>query len=537
LSSFQAAPGGAAASLALGVLRIMAITRWSVIASALIVATAATSAVVSLVGRGPAVAEARAEEVPRAVRPDGLASTEVKPGKLSVVVKERGTLETAQNFDVFSQVEGPITMISMIPDGERVTKGQVVCELDSAALKGALTDQLSAVLKAEAALVNARLTRELAEIASKEYVDEAYPRDSLATSSEIARARSSIKSDEGRLIRTATALERLNAVLAGQGGPKTAADIAAVLDLEDRLAAVERSLERGRSDLEISIARRDVLEKFTRAKTVKQLGIAVDKARLVERTVLGSCETEKLKEAKLSRQVAACKILAPADGFLFYAHEPNHSGERPTARIEENATIRERQKIFSIPDLDGPIRLNTKVHESIVDRISPTMKARITVDAFPDLTFAGVVEAVASRPDRPQSPNMKFKVYTTQVVFSKGSPRLRPGMTARVEIFVAELDDVLSVPVQAVFRYEDKDHVAVRTADGKVDWREVTLGTANDEIIEVKQGLKAGESVVLDPYPLLTEAQKQKMPRPSPSPKAKGVGDSNEMSPPGQPKE
>ena len=345
--SIQAVPQGPAARLALGVLRSMAMTRWWKVASVLLALSASTSGVVALAGRGAVVAEARPDDVLKAAQPDGAVFIEVKPGTLRVVVEERGILEASRNSEVFCMVEGQSTITSIVPEYDRVTKGQVVCELDSTSLNDDLTHQVIAVKNAEAALDDARLTREGAEIAVQEYLDEVYPKDSLAALSEIARARSSITSAEERLKRTRTALERLNAMLAGQGGTKTPADLVATLDLEDRLGAADQALDQGRRALEIGLAKRDLLEKFTRDKTVKQLRIAVDRTRPVELARQASCEIEKAKEAHLRRQIASCKILAPADGYLNYANLPNPSGARPRPRIEEGAAIRERQTWLS----------------------------------------------------------------------------------------------------------------------------------------------------------------------------------------------
>ncbi len=82
-------------------------------------------------------------------------------------------------------------------------------------------------------------------------------------------------------------------------------------------------------------------------------------------------------------------------------------------------------------------------------------------------------------------------------------------MTAQVEILVSEHDNVISVPVEAIVRYDDKDHVAVKKTDGGYEWREVTLGVTNERVVEVKAGLKAGEQVAVKGVDLLTEQQKR----------------------------
>jgi hypothetical protein len=83
-------------------------------------------------------------------------------------------------------------------------------------------------------------------------------------------------------------------------------------------------------------------------------------------------------------------------------------------------------------------------------------------------------------------------------------------MTAQVEIRVEELPDVLSVPVQAVMQFKGKDHVYVMTPDGP-KLRVVTLGTTNDQLIEVKEGIKEGEEVALNPTSLMSDDEKRQI--------------------------
>src|SRR5262249_45680801 len=160
------------------------------------------------------------------------------------------------------------------------------------------------------------------------------------------------------------------------------------------------------------------------------------------------------------------------------------------------------QKIVSIMDVSGPFRVNTKVREAQIDKIEPKMSAKIRVDAFADLVLNGTVLEVAPLPDAGNYFSGDTKFYTTKVSIEKTLAGLRPGMTADVEILVKELDNVLTVPVQAVVYYDDKDHVAIKRADGGYDWREVTLGAANDKFVEVKEGLESGEKVALNPLSL-----------------------------------
>jgi multidrug efflux pump subunit AcrA (membrane-fusion protein) len=156
---------------------------------------------------------------------------------------------------------------------------------------------------------------------------------------------------------------------------------------------------------------------------------------------------------------------------------------------------------------DGTMEVNAKVREPVIDRIDRGLKARIRVDAFPRELLSGTVSEVAPLPD-PVCFFIGFiKTYTTKIQIDKGPAGVRPGMTAQVEILVNDLENVLSVPVEAVVHYDDKDHVAVQLPACGFEWREVTLGLSNERFIEVKQGIWTGESVAIKPDGLLSEAQ------------------------------
>ena len=184
----QAIVRGSAALLAQGVLRSMFIARWLKVASVLLVAGATASGVELLVQGGTPSAQAPTQGNPQAARADNRPVQEVKPGKIRFEVIERGSLEPSRVEEAFSQVEGRTTIISILPDGSQVKKGDLVCELDSAALRDTLVNQTIATKSAEAAYENAKLAREVAEIAVIEYVEGILKQDRDTLKTTIARA-------------------------------------------------------------------------------------------------------------------------------------------------------------------------------------------------------------------------------------------------------------------------------------------------------------------------------------------------------------
>ena len=262
--------------------------------------------------------------------------------------------------------------------------------------------------------------------------------------------------------------------------------------------------------LERTKIKQNVLESFTKPRTIKELKADVERKRSDELAKRATWELEISKARNLERQIAACDIKAPADGTIVYANDPTRVAGRPP-QIEEGATVRERQKIFRVIERNAPFRVNAWIHESQVHKLSRNMKAQIRVDAFPHETLDGTVLQIASRPDPRNFRGSDVNVYTTEVKIDHPLPGLRPGMTAQVEIMVSELDNVISVPVAAIVQYNGKDHLAVKKADGGWNWREVNLGVSNERDVEVKQGLKAGEQVAIKPLDLLTEQQRREM--------------------------
>jgi len=497
---------GSAASLAQEVLRSMSITRWLKVGSLLLVLGATAPGVGLLIRNAASSTQPPPEERLKSARVDNLPIIKVKPGKFSVTLAERGSLESSDNKDAYCLVEGSTTtIIKILPEGTKVKKGQIVCELDSASLLDRLTNQHIATEKAEGAYQEAKLDREVAELAVIEYTEGVYKQEQEILGGEIAVAKSSIQRAEARLTRTRDAEKRLNE---GLPAKPAAAEIMAKLDIEDRVAAAEQTLEREKLAVDLANTKRKLLGEYTRGKLTKALNSAVARNQSHELAAKLVWDLEASKERKLERQVAACQIKAPSDGFVVIANDPRRNpGDRPS-QLQEGSTVRERQKIFSLPNFEK-MQVNAKVRESHVDQLLVGMKARVKVDAFDDQVLTATVRDVAPLPEPSSFLRSDIKVYTTHMTIEEPIPGLRPGMTARVEILLYQADDVLSVPVTAVLAYDGKHHLAVENPDGGFDWRVVVLGRSDEKMVEVKQGLKGGDVVILEPLSLMSEAEKR----------------------------
>ena len=414
----------------------------------------------------------------------------VKPLTLDITVSERGQLESSKNQTVNCEVEGSTTIITILPEGSRVKKGDLVCELDSATLKDTLTNQKISTSEKEAAYQNAKLTREVAEISVIEYIEGTYKEDLATLEGEISLAASDLMRADDRVAWASKMFDK--------------GYVSKAQKVSEELTRQQASFKKEQAE-----RKKVVLEKYTKPKTIKDLTSEVEKARSDELAKKQTYELEKSKEAKLEKQITKCKLYAPSDGLVVYANDANKMFGSSQPQIEEGATVRERQAIFSLPDVTK-MQVNTKVHESQIHKIEPGQKARIRIEAFAEQEIPGTVMEVAPLADATSFFSSDVKVYSTKVRIDGVIPNIKPGMTANVEILVDKIQDGLCVPVSAILPIKDKEFVTVKVND-TFPRREITVGKSDDKFVEITKGLKAGDLVVLNPTSLMSDDERREL--------------------------
>jgi RNA polymerase sigma factor (sigma-70 family) len=502
---------GPAVLLAEGVLKTMTMSQWWKVVTILVVA-GATASGAGRIGTGGALVP---QEPPaRNAAPLGVedaATTTVRRGKLELAVTSRGIVEAGKAATLHSIVQGGTTITKIVPEGRRVRKGEVVAELDSSTLRDQLINQRITAGAAESQYLNAKLTREITEIAMKEYNEGTFRLELQELERAIEGSRAAIRKIEERLERTRKAGRRLQDLRKAGRGSESATEIIAELDLQDRIDEAELSRDRERRDMAQAEGRRDVLVNYTRPKTVKVLESDVKKATSDELASQATWELEKIKVQMLEQQVAGCTLVAPIEGVVIYANDPTRPPGRGTVAIEMGSKVRERQRIADIVDVGSPMSINLKVPEAYIDKITPRMRARVKVDAFSDVVLEGVVAEVAPLPDAGNFFSQSIKVYSTRIRLDRKFDGLRPGMSAEGRVIVGERDDAIGLPQTAFVPRGDGARVAVKRPDGGIEWRDVVPGASGDQVVEVKEGLRDGDRVILDPTPYLGDERKARM--------------------------
>ena len=203
---------------------------------------------------------------------------------------------------------------------------------------------------------------------------------------------------------------------------------------------------------------------------------------------------EETRLQKIKDQLAKCTIIAPQPGMVVY----DTSGGRydRVVVIEPGATIRHQQNLIKLPDMSEMI-VKVKLHESVVKQAVGEAPAYITIDALPKDRLTGKVTKIAVMPDRSQWwLNPGLKTYVTEITLDQTPAGLKPGMSAQVEVLVDTRNDVLQVPVSAVFVDQGFQVLYVKTPTG-VETRRIEVGLSNDRMVEIAKGLTEGEEVYL----------------------------------------
>ncbi|MFW6189770.1 MAG: efflux RND transporter periplasmic adaptor subunit [Planctomycetota bacterium] len=223
--------------------------------------------------------------------------------------------------------------------------------------------------------------------------------------------------------------------------------------------------------------------------------IAQAEANLRSKRSTFNLEKERLEKTR--EMIANSTIRATKPGLVVYASTSNPRSRRNNP-IQEGANVREHESIISLPD-PSTLAARVNIHEVDIAKVKTGQPAVVTCEGLPGKTFEAEVARVspmASSEHRWLNPDTM--VYETDVRL-KGTPEeLSPGMSATAEVIVADLENCTYVPVQAVTTYKGRRVCWVKRPDGP-QVREVETGYFTDKYVEIRNGLREGETVYLAP--------------------------------------
>lgn len=244
--------------------------------------------------------------------------------------------------------------------------------------------------------------------------------------------------------------------------------------------------------------------------------------------------------AKANTDLGRTAIIAPMDGVISLLNVKK--GEKVAGNSFNVGT-----ELLRIADMDK-IEIRVDVGENDVPKVKLGDSALVTVDAYSERKFKGLVTQIASSNNGAAGVGSltgatdvtQYKVYIRILkesyadLLGKGSFPFRPGMSANADIQTKTQRDVITVPINAVTTRDKNDTTAsakkktkdeetdmsssaeepevvvfVKGADNKVTRMKVSTGIQDINYIEVTGGLKGGEVVVTGPYDVVSKTLKK----------------------------
>jgi membrane fusion protein (multidrug efflux system) len=157
--------------------------------------------------------------------------------------------------------------------------------------------------------------------------------------------------------------------------------------------------------------------------------------------------------------------------------------------IKVGNTINPSDKTFRVTDLD-PLIAYVHIPEKEFPKLAPRQTADVIVDALGGTKFPGTIARISPTVD-PQT-----GTFRAQLEIPDPTRQLKPGMFARVNIVYERRENALQLPRSALLDADGEQSVFV-IVNGKAEQRHIRTGLTNSGMVEVLEGLKGDEQVVV----------------------------------------
>jgi len=369
-------------------------------------------------------------------------TVKVKKGNFPIEVTTTGELNSKSSDKIYGpQALGQVFRIwnvkitDIIPDGSVVDSGQYVAQLDPSEITNKIKDEETNQEKLETSMTKTRLDTSL---------DLRTLRDELINL-KFGLEEKKITLDQSKYEPPAT------------------------------IRQVEMELEKSKRTLD---------------QTEKNYKLRYEKAVANMQEVTASYNQGQRKLEQMRDVLKHLTVHAPKSGMLTY--HKNWDG----TKLGTNAIVNTYDNIVAeLPDLSEMIS-KTYINEIDISKVKVGQQVQIGIDAFPDRKFTGKVTEVANIGEQLQNSNAK--VYEVKIRVIEFDSILRPAMTTKNKILTNIINNVLFIPIEAIFNNDSVPFVYKKNG-GSVVKQQVIAGQSNDNEIVVVAGLAADDEVLLVP--------------------------------------
>jgi HlyD family secretion protein len=268
------------------------------------------------------------------------------------------------------------------------------------------------------------------------------------------------------------------------------------------LTRSKRNLDRSEIGFELQKRRRDFdvdyrekMELKRRIRDVESKDRALEKLNIRGGTRLAlaiiavekACRTvDQSKEnlEGLAEDRALMEIKSLCDGILLHGSKKLAGGE-----LKRGGMVGSYNPFLTVAK-PGSLGFRFSVKEEDLFKVQVGQTAECKPKAKPDLSLAATVDSLAVLPTQGKGWDGTAALEGKQVDFL-------PGMTGTLSITHKNIEDVVVVPLKAVFQEEGKDYVNCVT-DGAKEKKQVTKGDANKKVVIITEGLAEGDRILIE---------------------------------------
>jgi len=193
-------------------------------------------------------------------------------------------------------------------------------------------------------------------------------------------------------------------------------------------------------------------------------------------------------------------LTAPIDGVLlrYVANKSGGNGDAVFVEVGQYITgIFESQNptyLMTIADM-REIIVKLKINEMDILKLREKMPVTVIVDALPDEKFDAQVSMIAPQAEKEARGGKYFRV---EVSLKENDPRLRTGMTARVDALLEKREDVLKIPLAGLFEEKGRELVYLFIDDEKPRQKAVKTGMRSETEIQILSGIDENTKILIE---------------------------------------
>lgn len=443
----------------------------------------------------------------------------VRRADLRITLTENGTMVAKDSQKVAAKIRNESKIVWLVEEGKDVKEGDVVCKLDEAPAKKLVEDVQLEILQTEANLKTAVTERDIQKVegAANERkatigLDKARKEAEKYTDGEAPQARRKLEvaltDAETKFVRVRKKLEDSEKLLKQNYIKKTEYE-----DNEIEFRSVKVQLESAQKELELYDKYTFPMTTTEHESKVADAERELDNAKKRAESTLGQKEVavqqvekrlkmlrDQLKERE--EDLANMTMKAPCPGLVVYG-DPQQPWYRE--RVKVGNQIYGGHTVCTVPDL-RVMQVRLQIHEADISKLKTGLRATVTTDSYPGMLLDGEITKIASvaNGNEDWGGSSEVKKFAIEVTMQTKDLQLRPGVSAKVEIHVDVREKALFVPLQCVFAEDGAHWCHVQEAGKPPTTRKVGIGAANDNYLEILDGLQEGEQVLLY-NPLLPE--------------------------------